>query len=399
MRRGLLGRRRRRVGLAVLVLALGAWMVASPSRRDPDQVWARARADFEAGRYDRTEAALERLNRLRAPNALDRLLRSQLAGARGRTDEAVVELARVPDRDPLAPRARLLAGQLELRRDRLPAAEAALRNALALDPKLVQAHRELIFIYGMQLRRAALHAEFLALSQFSTLSFDNVFHWCLLRTSEWDPAEVAVDLARYLAADPGDRWSRLALAESLRRLGRLDEAEQTLAVLPESDPEARAGRALLALYRNDDRRADALLAEGPRDHPALARLRGQLALKRKDGAAALSHFRAACAAEPDNRDSLIGLGRALALVGDQAAAAPYLERARGHDLLATLIHRSATREGRQDKSLLNQLGAACAAIGLTPEARAWYKLAIARNPLDAQAQAALFRLDHAGSRQ
>ena len=61
----------------------------------------------------------------------------QAAKALGRPDEALAELARIPDGDPAAPRARLLAGQIELRRDRVRRAEAALLAALELDPTLV----------------------------------------------------------------------------------------------------------------------------------------------------------------------------------------------------------------------------------------------------------------------
>ena len=116
----------------------------------------------------------------------------------------------------------------------------------------------------------------------------------------------------------------MALAETLREIGRRDEAAQVLSVLPESDPDARAVRARIALDRGDDRAAEAILAGGPADHPELARLRGRFALAHRDGPAAVRHFRAAHAAEPDDRDTVFGLGTALALVGDHAAAEPFL---------------------------------------------------------------------------
>jgi len=97
-----------------------------------------------------------------------------------KTKLALDALARVPDDHYMAPQARLLAGQSELRRDRVRQAEEWLRAALELNPQLVQAHRELIYIYGMQLRRTELGAEFTALSKLSDLTFDNAFHWCLL---------------------------------------------------------------------------------------------------------------------------------------------------------------------------------------------------------------------------
>src|SRR6185437_9404992 len=96
---------------------------------------------------------------------LDHMLRGQLAVAIGRPDEALAELARVPDDHYMAAQARLLAGQTELRRDRFRRAEEDLRAAVGIDPALVKAHRELIYIYGYQLRRKALSEEFRALSR------------------------------------------------------------------------------------------------------------------------------------------------------------------------------------------------------------------------------------------
>src|SRR5262249_5916091 len=143
-------------------------------------------------------------------------------------DQALDDLAHVPDSHRMAAQARLMAGQVELRRDRLRFAVEALRAAVRLDPRLVQAHRELIYIYGLQLRRAVLDAEFRALASLMHLTFDEAFHWCLLRNESWDPTETAQMLAKCVAADPGDRWSRLSLSENERRMGLLGEAESAL---------------------------------------------------------------------------------------------------------------------------------------------------------------------------
>ena len=170
------------------------------------------------------------------------------------------------------------------------------------------------------------------------------------------------------------------------QLGRHDDVEAILSALPGSDPEARAIRARSALERGDVAAAAALLAEGPADHPGLARLRGRLALARRQGAEAVRHFRAALAAEPDDRDALSGLGAALRLVGDAAAAEPVEKAARDLDRLGGLIQRAASSANRNDPRLLHDLGAACEAVGRRPEARAWYRLAIAQDPLDRESQ-------------
>ena len=89
-------------------------------------------------------------------------------------------------------------------------------------------------------------------------------------------------LERYIEADPDDRWSRLALAENYRRMGRSDEALRALAGLPRAEPEVIDLLARIELDRQDVEKAERLVATGPVDNPLLARLRGRLALARGD---------------------------------------------------------------------------------------------------------------------
>ena len=172
----------------------------------------------------------------------------------------------------------------------------------------------------MLLRRRELNEHFRALQGLGPLTFDNVFHWCLVRSTVWEPHERAEDLRRFVAADPSDRASRVAMAETLRQLGRRDEAASVLSALPDSDPDARAVRA--------GSRSTAATRRRPphcwrRVLPITPSWRGSEAgwpWRSDDAPAAVRHFRAAIAAEPDDRDSLFGLGSALAMTGDRQAA-------------------------------------------------------------------------------
>ena len=74
------------------------------------------------------------------------------------------------------------------------------------------------------------------------------------------------------------------------------------------------------------------------------------------------------------------------------AAEPFRELAGNLERLNTLVHRAANPTARKDPGLLRELGDACAALHRDPEARAWYELAIARDPLDSASQRALYRL-------
>jgi len=391
---------RRRLRWAALLLALAltaAIVVVVWHARDPNRLRAQVRFELEAGRFDRAALALGQLERLGPPTVDDWMLRARVAIARGRTEEALSALARVPNDHPMAIEARLRQGQLELRRDRVGAAEAALLQALQLYPQLVQARRELVYIYGVQLRRAELGAQFRALAELGPLSFGDAFIWSLTRGYPWDPAETVKMLGRFLEADPGDRWSRLGLAESLRQLGRLGEAEQVLKALADDDPEARAARVRVALDKGDLAAVESLLAGGPADHPALALLRGRMALLHHDGPAAESYLRAAWAAAPEDRDIQFYLGQALRLAGDRKAAEPLLQAAEKLDALATLITHAGTAAGRADPRIAFRLGAACEAAHRLPEAMAWYKVAFVRDPLGSEVRSAFERLEAAAA--
>jgi predicted Zn-dependent protease len=320
-------------------------------------------------------------------------LRAQVAGARDRVTDALTELRAIPDSHPLGPLARLAEGQFEARRGRLRAAEAAFLNTLARQPTCAQARRELVYIYSVQHRLGPLDEQLAALADLGALDREHLLHWGRVRHINWSPQSDLPALERYVAADPDDRPSRLALAEALMRVGRLDEAEFTLAHLPAADPDARVLRFRLAEARNDPMAADALLDGGPADHPGLAYLRGLRALARHDNTAAVCHLRSALASQPHDRATLSALAQALVVTGDAEAARPLMDEVRLFGKVGALIAQADAEKGRDDPALARRLGVAIAALGRPAEARAWLRRAIADDPLDAEAQQALQRLD------
>lgn len=383
-------------GLAVAGLAAAAVAAGYLARPRPsaDAVWKEAQADLQAGRFTLARAGLQRLANSRPATPLDLMLAAQLAIAENQPDQALADLAKVPRDHYMAAQARLLSGQIELRRKRLRFAEASFHEALAIDPDLVQAHRELIFIYGLHLRRAELNTEFRALQRLAGLSFDNVHHWCTLRNNSWEPGLIVERLLNYVAADPRDRWSRLAMAENLRRMGLYVEAESTLDPLPADDHEAGVIRIQIALDRRDLDQAERALGQGPPDDPDLARLRGRVLLAQGKAGAAEPFFRAAFAADPDNRDTIFGLAVALDALGRGVEAARIRQRGAHLDRLITLILRADDPAARRDAPLLRELAEHCEALERTDEARAWVKLAIAVDPTDPSSQRLLFRIEH-----
>ena len=113
---------------------------------------------------------------------------------------------------------------------------------------------------------------------------------------------------------------------------------------------------------------------------------------RGDTAGAIRHFQAALSDEPYDRVSIAELGKALLLRGDRAGAQQYMTRAKQLDEVYNLINRGRKADRETYPDDLIKLGRACEAAGLVYEARGWYMLVIARNPLDNEAQQGLHRL-------
>jgi tetratricopeptide (TPR) repeat protein len=374
------------LAIASVFLLLG---VASLFRAGPDAEILRQDAT-NAARQGRWNEAEEALDRLTDPTPSDWLLRAVVATSLHQHEAASDYLAKIPPVSPLESRVALVTSRVELGRFRARRMEEALSRALRLDPKLTEARRSLVYLYGIQERRPEARQQFAALAEQGPLNFNLVRHWCISHQEQVeDPKEVHSTLERFVQNDSGDRWSRLALARAYRRLGLFDRSRECLTPLPESDPDARACRAEIELARGDEETIRAILADGPPDHATLARLRGQVALNRHDGEAALRFFRLSDAAESNYGETLYGIAQALRLLGDRAAAEPYARRVEAQRVLIR-EHLANLADNRDSKAALYcRLASECEAAGYLPEARAWYRLAVIADPTYVPAQNAL----------
>jgi tetratricopeptide (TPR) repeat protein len=346
--------------------------------------------EFDGGRYEQTIAILDRRAAEVSTTALDWMLRARVAEAQGRMVDALEDLKHIPDSDPIAAQAWLKAGQIERARHHARAAEAAFRRALELNPDQVQSRRELVYIYALQRRKADCDAQFRSLSRLMTFDYVLAFLWGQTECDIWDPDEAIRALVPILAADPEDRWSRLALATDYRLARRYDEAEATLRVLPDSDPDARAIRVRAALDRGDFGAAEKLANQGPDDNARLNSLRGRLALQLNDPARAADLFRAVLRAEPHDRDAIGGLGSALQRMRDPRAE-EFLRQAHSRDELKRTIV-ACGNMSQIDPKVFPELARLSEAIGRRDQAVVWYQVAISWDPLNNQAQQGLSRL-------
>lgn len=376
--------------IGVAGVAGAAFLVLGWPQEDPDRIAARVQQEWRAGRLEQADAELAKLGRRRPLTTLERLMAGQIARQRGKPDAGLAALAPIPATDPMAADVLLARGLLAVDAFRVGEAVAALEDAVRVDPRRPEAHRELARLGALWKRPDLIDDHCRALVRADQpLDFDELALWILGKPQDRELSDDARLLERAVAADPGDRGSRLALAESLRRLGRLDDADAALAGLP--DEATRAIRARIALDRGDLEAARPLLLGGPADASSLALL-GRIDLARGDIEAATTRYRAAVAADPGSRDARAGLGQSLRLAGHDEEAARHQEIARRHDQLAWLVANAGTHQGRGDAATLRALGDACLALDDRDRARAWYRLAVSRNPLDSASQKALHDL-------
>jgi tetratricopeptide (TPR) repeat protein len=377
----------------MLLAALGGLVAGALAqlRGDDRRTRGMALGAFQAQRFEEAGSALAQLS---WKTAADWILAARVELAQGRPESAVGALRHVTDSDPRGAEARYLEGSMELQNRHRPwAAEAALLAALKRAPKMTSARQKLFQLYYTFSMKRQCAEQFRALEAFGEPTVDDVYRACVTNRPGAERERLVTKLKEFLAADPSDRRSRLALAEELRKFNRLAEAEQALSGLARSDPIARALRVRVALEQSDLKWADALLADGAPDDRELAPMRGRLALARGDVKRAVHEFRIAHAACPDDREILFGLGKALRLAGDDAAAAPLLETAARCDTLELLIQNLVVPGATSDATALHNLGAACEACGRLPEARAWYRLALGQNPTSSPTRQALARLE------
>jgi tetratricopeptide (TPR) repeat protein len=248
----------------------------------------------------------------------------------------------------------------------------------------------------MQLRRKEVDAEFKALARLKPLSHHELLTWGLTHFTVF-VEQSAEQLEAFIEADPADRFSRLSLANTCLKSPEMESrVDSILELLPASDAAAVSLRIELRLRQGRIDEALTLLDAARGDDPSLARIRGKIALMRHDPQSAIRYFRAALTEEPYDRVALTELGKSLLLSGDKSGAETYLARAKRLDDVYDLLNwvRQADRENQPHD--LTQFGRAFESAQLIDEARGWYLLAVARDPLNAEAQQALRRLRDAG---
>jgi len=382
------------VGLitAFALIIVSFWF--SAGTQAPETIYEKALAQVEANRFDEATLTLGKLLRVRSKTPLDHGLWARVAMAANRNDEALTELSAIPDDHGLGSWARLRRGQLLRLQYRFRAAEEQFQAAIKIAPHLPEPRRELIYILGIQLRRTQLHDQFRSLARLATLSPKEVWVWCMVRDlAWWVPDEQIPILEKALAADPGDTFSRMALAEVFRRTAQPDKALAELEKVQPQTVSAIVNKAEILIERDGPESAARLLESVPTDAPAAAPMRGRLALVSGDAEVAVQQLELAEKTAPGRREVVSNLARAYALAGDTGKSRQTAALAGKIDALGNLLLKSEKNITATGPADWRTLAEACEAAGRWPEARAWMSLVIQQNPLDQPPQAAIFRID------
>ena len=343
----------------------------------------------QKGRWSDAEALLSRVS---DPTPDDWLRRAVVATSLNQPEAAIRYLARISPDGPLAARVALVTSRAELCRFRARPMEDALHSpcgSIRRSRRPVDRSSSSTAPRGAVANSSNSSPPLLrrdrSPSSWSTTGASRTRRRSKSPTTSGQPWSVSSRATRTTACRDS-AWPG-SIGNSAGSIGRRIASP----ALPESDPDARASRAETEFDRGDMEAVRRLLADGPSDHPKLARLRGHLALNRQDGAEAVRWFRLSDAAEPNRGETLYGLAQALRVVGDRAAAEPYARRAEAQRVLRDhLTNLAANREPRP--IVCCRLLRSASRPGISPEARAWYRLAIAYDPTNQQAQRALFRL-------
>ena len=373
-------------------------------------------------------AAIDAKDNLRAVRLLDQILerepnncrallyRGQATRNLGDGPGAAKYWAAIPDNHPReAATARFSEGQLAFAAYRARDAERLFRRSTELYPQYLAPRLRLIFLYQLQIRDAELRRELAAVRAerpwtlaeltFSTGFMGTVFDW---------PSQIT-ELEKFVAADPDDVNSILALAECQLASEQVDKAIELLDRSLAARPFDQALRGMLAdvLLRrqNPDRARQILGTETRTDETSvhLARAYGATYAAAGDWEQAAAWFDRAVQRDADHRPTVFELGQALERAGRHDEANRILHRARLIELLVAERARflelvgpkiwrfeSGDRENADDgddaersdfrAQIAVEIARLLVELERADEAAAWLEQVLAWNPADSRAR-------------
>ena len=281
------------------------------------------------------------------------MLEAQLAIAHRHPAQAFAAAPRIPDDHAIAPQAHLLAGRLWREQHCLRIAEAEFRRALELKPGLIEAHKELVYILGIQARRREVDAEFHALARLTPLSHHDLFTWA----EPFHPLEPGyredLDVHRGRPRGPLQPSCRCRIAAGAtgRRGGLVHRADSHDPA--RDDPDALAFRIEFAFNRGHVAEAERLLARASENQPRTARICGEISLRHHDFDCCDQVFQGSTHREPYDRVRPCTLPRHFSSKETKRRRSVYLDRVERLNTIYSLIIRVRTPNHQNQASDLD----------------------------------------------
>lgn len=336
------------------------------------------------------------------PEDVDLLFRrAEYADQAGDSESAASILKALPDSAPQASRARYLEGLVHRNAYRLDSAEHAFREALRIDPRMLDAHRALVGLLGVERRRAD---QLQALQAWVKSGYGTIEPLRLLGQSvvvippgtlDKSTDEGAI-LEKALKAESESRHIRPALARFLRNRGESNRAADTLKdwlIRNPDDMPASIELFLTYVESGEDDQAEGIAKEIPKpgaDFPEYWMTLGDHQRNLGRWSEAAKSYRKAIALDPRHPETYYRLAECLRASGDTAEATEMLKKHEAIRKLAETV--AAVDPARPSMQALMAAANATAALQRPFEARAWATEALRIERDNVEARAIVSRL-------
>jgi len=365
--------------VGILVLGIFAGVCYWVFRLSPEQLLREAERAFAQHQFVQAET-LARSVVTDSPHFAGALLLAGKASIRrGRPDDAVGYLDRVPDdSNETVVEARFMAGEILLTRLFRPTeAEQRFRRVLMQNPEHVPSHRllaRLMVLYGRRWEAIALRLELLRLDSFTS---NDLAFLAEPETFRENLSLLATSARRNLT----DPLVKLGTASALRQ----HESARAEALLREVlvaapnliEAQVRLGSTLLDSGRTTDFLAwNAQLPPVVESHPETWALRGDYANSQGDFRGAARCYWNSLRCDPCRQRATYQLGQMLLALKKNEQAAVFLERSAMLQDVQLLMKRYTINP----EDTMHQAAGLCEKLGLLWEAWGWSRMALLNNP-------------------
>jgi tetratricopeptide (TPR) repeat protein len=317
-------------------------------------------------------------------------------------ENAMQQLAMVPDTDALAANARFSEAQIAFfKRRQALFSEKSLLKAISLKPDFPEALSRIGTLYDIQNRIEMRNRVFQSLDEKSALKRDELLLWTVSR--RLDSVETAYQqaLSEFVKSDTNDFHSRIALCDHLRLSGNFEEARHLINQISATDHDQikillqieiliDQGELQKAVEMVKIIDADKIPAPFTgRFHFASARL----SLFQKKPDQAFSILTQLLQREPLNRQAIQLIIQVMRFQNKKNESAAFEHRLNLIDQLEDKGQKARATLYQNDKSWAESIAAIAMELGQTHLARAWLRTLLANDPLNDSLQKRIYQLD------